>query len=148
MISFHTSVGVARPIEEVFAYVSNPHFFPQWNSAVQAVQCTSGEASRLGSTYSMRRQLPTGVVDNELEIVGCEHPTEFTIRTVSGPTPFTYRYQFDPDGADTVVHLDATVKLQGVAAILGPLAAHAVRRGVDANFAALKLTLETSTSPA
>jgi hypothetical protein len=43
------------------------------------------------------------------------------------------------------VHFDASVELQGVAAMLGPLAAHAVETGVDANFAALKLTLEAST---
>jgi uncharacterized protein YndB with AHSA1/START domain len=147
MTSFHTSVRVARPIEEVFAFVSDPRFFPEWNSAVEAVQHIFGEPSQLGSTYAMRRQLPTGPVDNQLEIVGREHPTEFRVRTTSGPTPFTYSYRFDSDGVDTVVYLEATVELQGVAPMAKPLAARAVRRGVDANFAALKRTLEASTSP-
>lgn len=35
-----------------------------------------------------------------------------------------------------------------LAAVLGPLAARAVRRGVDANFAALKLMLEAGTGDA
>jgi carbon monoxide dehydrogenase subunit G len=144
VISLETSVRIERPIEEVFAFVSDPLPFPRWNSAVQTVHGSSGETGGLGSTYSMERELPTGRVENELEVFAREHPTEFGIRTTSGPTPFSYRYRFASDGADTVVHLDATVELPGLAAALGPLAARGVRRGVDANFAALKRTLEAS----
>jgi hypothetical protein len=77
-----------------------------------------------------------------LEVFAREHPSEFGICTTSGPTPFSYRYRFTSDGADTVVHLDATVELPRVAAVLGPLAARGVKRGVDGNHAALKRTLE------
>jgi hypothetical protein len=98
--------------------------------------------SKPGSTYSMERELPTGRVENRLEVFAREHPATFGIRTTSGPTPFSYRYRFTSDGSDTVVHLDATVKLPRLAATLGPLAARAVKRGVDANFAALTRTLE------
>ena len=115
---------------------------PSWNSAVQTVHGISGETGELGSTYSMQRALPTGRVVNELEVFVREHPAEFDIRTTSGPTPFSYRYRFVSDGAETVVHLGANVELPGMAGVLGPLAARAVRRGVDANFAELKRTLE------
>jgi uncharacterized protein YndB with AHSA1/START domain len=146
VISFETSVRIERPIEEVFAFVSDPLLFPQWNSAVQAVHPTREETDGLRSTYSMERELPTGRVDNELEVVERDYPTAFDIRTTSGPTPFLYRYRFASDGAATVVHLDASVELTGVAAVLGPLATRTVRRGVDANFAALKRTLEATVS--
>ena len=144
MITFETSVRVERPIEEVFAFVANPLLFPRWNSAVQSVHGTSREGGGRGSTYSMQRQLPTGPVENELEVLSREHPTKFDIRTTSGPTPFLYNYRFALDGPGTVVHLDATVELPGATAVLGPLAARAVRRGVDANLAALKRALEAS----
>ncbi len=142
MISFETSVRIERPIEEVFAFVSDPMQLPMWNSAVRTVQGTSGETGEPGATYSMERELPGGNVKNGLEVFARERPKEFGIRTTQGPTPFVYRYRFASDGADTVVHLDARVELPGVAAILGPLAARGVRRGVDANFASLKRILE------
>jgi hypothetical protein len=82
--------------------------------------------------------------ENELEVLAREHRTEFAIRTTSGPTPFRYRYRFESAGPDTVIRLDASVELSGVTSVLGPLATRAVRRGVDANFAALKHTLEAS----
>ena len=144
MIAFQTSVRVERRIEEVFAFVADPVLFPRWNSAVQAVHQTSEERGTVGSTYSMQRQLPTGQVENVLEVLSREHPIGFAIRTTSGPTPFLYRYRFAADESDTVVHLDARVEVPGATAVLGPLAARAVRRGVDANLAALKRALETS----
>jgi hypothetical protein len=142
VISFETSVRVERTVDEVFDFVSDPLLFPRWNSAVQAVNSTSGVRGEVGSTYSMRRELPAGQVENDLEVLVRERPTEFVIQTTSGPTPFLYHYRFTSEGAGTVVHLQASVELPGVAGVLGPLGARAVRRGVDANFAALQRTIE------
>jgi carbon monoxide dehydrogenase subunit G len=144
MTVFQTSVRVERPIEEVFPFVSNPLLFPRWNSAVETVELTSGDTGRVGSRYSVQRRLPVGQVENELEIFSREHVSEFGIRTTSGPTPFRYLYRFISDGADTVIRLDADVELSGLASLLAPVAASAVRRGVDANLATLKRTLESS----
>jgi uncharacterized membrane protein len=137
VITFETTVRIGRPIEEVFAYVSNPGNLPDWNSAVVAVRERDS-----GSTYVMERQLPTGHAVNELKIVNRERPTEFAIRTTSGPTPFVYFYEFSAENGVTVVRLEAEVELDGVASILAQLARRAVRRGVDANLGTLKRLLE------
>jgi len=148
VISFGTSVRIERPIEEVFALVSDPIQLPRWNSAVQSVQGTSGGNGEPGSTYSMKRELPTGQVQTGLEVFARKQPSEFGIRTTRGPTPFVYHYGFVCAGAHTIVHLDATVALPGVAAVLAPLAARSVRRGVDANSVSLKRTLEEGAADA
>lgn len=140
MITFATDVGIERPIDEVYVYVSDPINFPRWNSAVQAVRQTSAAA------YSMERALPSGHAINELEIVTCDPPSEFAIRTRSGPTPFRYRYRFSARNGGTVVRLDAEVELGRAAALLPQLARHAVKRGVDANLATLKELLEAGPS--
>jgi uncharacterized protein YndB with AHSA1/START domain len=118
---FSTSVHIARPVADVFAYVAEPGNLPHWNSAVQAVTGS-------GRRYVMHRRLPTGPAVNELEIVELDPPAAFTIQTTSGPTPFVYRYRFEPDGA-------------------GPLAVRAVRRGVDANLATLRSLLGSAAKP-
>jgi uncharacterized protein YndB with AHSA1/START domain len=141
-VNFETSVGIERPIEEVFDYLSDPGNFPHWNSAVRAVQATSVSTNKVGSTYSMKRELPSGSADNELEITGLDRPRQFSIRTTSGPTPFHYRYDLRADDGETIVTLDAEVQLEGTAALVAPLARRAVKRGVDDNFATLKTILE------
>jgi hypothetical protein len=138
MITFRTSVRVARPIHELFSYVADPRRFPDWNSAVRTVRSTSVPTGEVGSTYAMDRELPGGPAENALEIVELEPSSAFAIRTTSGPTPFEYRYRFSADGPVTVIELDAAVELAGPAGLLGPLAARAVKRGVDANLATLK----------
>jgi uncharacterized protein YndB with AHSA1/START domain len=141
MIAFETSIAIERPIEEVFAYVSDPGNFPSWNSAVREVRTSAG-ANGTGSTYTMKRQLPSGAASNRLEIVTSEPPCEFAIRTTSGPTPFLYRYHFAAENEKTILQLDAQVELDGVAALMPQLARLAVKHGVDDNLATLKLILE------
>jgi uncharacterized protein YndB with AHSA1/START domain len=141
-VNFETRVRIRRPIEDVFAYLSDPANFPDWNSAVHAVRAISETPKNVGSTYSMERELPSGRAENELEIVALDSPREFTIRTTSGPTPFRYRYQLSSENGETIVSLDAEVELEGAAAFAAPLARRAVKRGVDDNFAALKKILE------
>jgi carbon monoxide dehydrogenase subunit G len=142
MIRVQTGIRIERAAEDVFDILSDPLRFPSWNSAVESVQHTSGRARAAGSKYSMWRELPGGRVENELEIAGLDHPTEFAIRTTSGPTPFVYRYRVSPDGGGTVVTLDGSVALPRPAALVASLAARAVKRGVDANLDTLKRILE------
>jgi uncharacterized protein YndB with AHSA1/START domain len=144
VIAFETDVHVARPLEEVFAFVSNPLNFPLWNSAVRAVRKTSGGESGVASTYSMERDLPGGRAVNELEVVASDRPRAFAIRTTAGPTPFLYRYRFTAEKSATVVTLDAQVELAGAAALLPALARRAVKGGVDENLLRLREVLETA----
>jgi uncharacterized protein YndB with AHSA1/START domain len=142
-MEFETSVRIERAVDEVFDYVSDPRNFPRWNSAVKAVSVTSGQGDP-GSTYLMERELPGGRAENELEILDHDRPTEFAVRTTSGPTPFVYCYRFDPDGPTTVLSLAAEVELSRIARALGPLGARLVKRGVDANLATLRQILEAN----
>lgn len=137
MITFETDVRIGRPIEDVFAYVTNPGNFPDWNSAVVAVR-----ESDPGSTYVMERQLPSGRAVNELRILTRERPREFAIRTTSGPTPFLYVYRFSAENDETVVRLEAEVELGGVASLLPQVARRGVKRGAEANLSTLKEILE------
>jgi carbon monoxide dehydrogenase subunit G len=141
---FQTAVRIERPIEEVFDYVSDPVNFPRWNSAVQSVRATAPGKEGVGATYLMERELPGGRAENELSIVDLNRPTEFAIRTTSGPTPFTYDYRFSEERGGTLVDLSAEVELSGIAGALGPLGARVVKRGVDSNFADLKRILESA----
>jgi uncharacterized protein YndB with AHSA1/START domain len=124
MINLKTSVRIARPIADVFAYVSDPTRFPAWNSAVRSVRQTSG------STYEMERDLPTGRAHNELEVVTLDPPAEFAIRTTSGPTPFLYRYRFSEDEGGTLLEFEGEIHLPRIA---GPM----IKRGIEANLATL-----------
>jgi uncharacterized protein YndB with AHSA1/START domain len=146
MTRFETTVAIARPRDAVFAYVADPGYFPAWNSAVESVVSLNDAPPAAGARYLLRRQLPTGVATNELEIVTWQPPEELAIRTTSGPTPFHYRYELATTRAGTLVSLHADVRIAGAASLLGPLAAQAIKRGVNANLATLRHILERAGS--
>ena len=103
--NFSADVSVDRPVSEVFDYVAEPRNFPAWNSAVESVVPAGG------NRYVMRRQLPGGPATNDLAVTASDPPALFEIRTTSGPTPFVYRYRFEPAGGGTRVTLEAQVEL-------------------------------------
>jgi len=144
VIAFETEVRIDRPLDEVFAYVSDPLNLPRWNSAVQAVRKISAGQNGVASMYSMERALPTGRAVNALEVVASEPPRKFAIRTTTGPTPFLYRYGLSVEHGETVMKLDAEVELPGAAAFLPQLAQRQVKKGVNDNFATLKQILEAA----
>ena len=139
MIDLQTHVRIARPVEEVFTYVADPTRYPRWNSAVQSVRAVVGAAAE--ATYSMKRELPGGPVENTLVIVALDRPRGFDIRTTSGPTPFLYRYRFTEQDGTALVQLAAQVELSAPA-FFAPLARLAVKKGVDDNLNTLKKILE------
>ena len=141
-MTFETHVRISRPLDEVFAYVSEPLNFSDWNSAVLTVRKTSTAGNGVGSTYVIERELPTGRAINRLDVVATDAPREFAIRASAGPTPFLYRYRFSSDDCETVVRLDAEVELPGAVAFVPRLARRSVKSGVDADLAALKRILE------
>ncbi len=108
-----------------------------WNSAVRSVEQVADDG------YRMVRELPTGVAENQLEVVAARSPDLVVVASSDGPTPFTYRYGIHESGDGTELELDAEVELGGAAELLGPLATRAVKRGVDENLATLKQLLES-----
>jgi hypothetical protein len=83
----------------------------------------------------MQRDLPTGRAANVLEVVQRHRPTEFVIKTTSGPTPFAYDIKFTPSNGGTVMKLGARAELGRFGDLIGPLARTAVKRGVNENLA-------------
>ena len=142
MMTFETNVHIGRTVEDVFDYVSDPLRFAQWNSAVRAVRAVRPVPSREAAQYVMERELPGGRVENLIEVVANERPIEFAIRSISGPTPFVYRYRFASAAGGAEIAFSGAFELTGIAGLAGPLAKRAVKRGVDDNLATLKGLLE------
>jgi uncharacterized protein YndB with AHSA1/START domain len=138
MIEFRTSVRINRAPKDVFAIVADPRTYPLWNSAVDEVEPLPGGDER----YTMSRTLPTGHATNVLEVIESVPPRRVVVRASQGPTPFVYRYELGGDDSSTVLSVDAEVELAGLLNLAGPLAARAVKTGVDENFRTLKRLVE------
>ena len=143
---FVIETAVDRTPEVVFSRLARVEDTPQWYSAVQRVEHVAGTPSGLGSRYRFTRQLPSGPAINEVEITEYDLPMIFTLRSRSGPTPFTYRYLLAPNGqGGTRLRLEGEISgegLGGALSLLAPLASTFFERGMRTNIETFKRLVE------
>ena len=146
MTDFKIDIEVNAPQEVVFGYIADGSRAPDWYEAVQSVTKTTEGPTNRGTRYEFTRLLPQGTVVNEVEVSEFREPTVITFVSVSGPTPFTYRYRVDASAEGSKVTLEGSITgegLRGPATLLAPLAARFFKRGMAKNLNALKTRLES-----
>ena len=140
MPRFTLDLQIARPPEDVFAYLTDVTRLPEWQSTASA-----GEADgpvRLGTRIRERRTFIGRDVRTELEVTGYDPPRRFDVDARGGPVPFAISHVLEAAGGGTKLHVDVDVKLSGMKrlAAQGPLML--AEREFRADFQRLKERLE------
>jgi uncharacterized protein YndB with AHSA1/START domain len=145
---FVIETDIDKDAATVFGRLTRIEETPQWYSAVQSVEPIAGSPSGLGARYRFTRQLPSGQAVNEVEITEFEPSVVVTLQSRSGPTPFTYRYELQPNQrGGTRLRLEGEISgegLSGPIALLGALASTLFERGMRTNIATFKRLVEAS----
>ena len=137
MIKAEQTVVIDRPIEEVFAYVTDQTNTPAWQAGLVEVQRTTPGPIGVGTRHRFVRQFMGRRMEAANEYVAYEPDRLVTFRTTSGPA-LVASYLFDQDPKGT--RLTSRVELDG--GILGPVIGLGLRREMRAALPALKALLE------
>lgn len=139
MIEFENQVVVERPIEQVFAFVSDFRNVPKWNYFVQTVDQTSAGEPGVGTTYHQVRRTD----QQRFRITDYRPPEAVTVKTEPGSRPaFEMRFTFESvDGGTRIT--DALQLELGIPGLLEKLATGRVKGAVMDNLTKLKTLLET-----
>lgn len=143
---FTTEMTIDRPVGEVFTYLSRIEDAPSWYSAVTSVQRLDNGPVGTGARFRFQRKLGSNDADNEVEITAFESDRLLELSSVSGPTPFVYRYELARAGRGAHLRLRGTISgegLTGPAALLKPLAEKFFHHGMIDNLESLKRLMET-----
>jgi uncharacterized protein YndB with AHSA1/START domain len=132
---------IARPIEDVFDYVSDPRNEPEWLPGATAVDKTSEGPVGLGLTFTGHYNRAGRV---ELELVEFERPRKVVFRARSKIVEF--------DDAVVLSEADGTTRLEarmvaaprGAMRLAAPLMARTMRRQFAANWDHLRRALEAA----
>jgi uncharacterized protein YndB with AHSA1/START domain len=147
MATFQNTVTIARPANEVFAFLADFGNIPAWNYAIaRTVQTSPGQAG-VGATYRQTRTLPRSNEEG-FEVTDFTPPSRLAVKGQIGPFNASSSYLLEPAAGGT--RLTSHVELQPSPALLrplGPLAVPGVKAAVARNLGALKQLLE-HTSPA
>jgi Polyketide cyclase / dehydrase and lipid transport len=143
--SFTIAIDIGRTPDVVFAHVSDVATMPRWYEAVQQVRPLGGQQPGVGARYELSRNLPGGSVQNEVAVTEYEHGQLFTLESVTGPTPFRYRYTLEPTSSGTRLRLEGQITgagLPGPIARVDSLTTQLFKRGMRANLQRLSALIE------
>lgn len=142
MLTIEESIVIHRPIEEVFAYVSDQRNSPQWQDGVVEVQQTPESPVGVGTKTTLVRVFLGRRLEQHAEFVAYEPPTMFAFKSSSGP-PTTGTNRFEATAEGTKVTIAFEMQAGGLFALAEPLVARNLRRSVDAALGNLKDLLES-----
>ncbi len=143
---FTIEMTIARPVREVFAKLARVENAPLWYSAVTSVHRLDNGPVGTGARFLFRRKLGSGEAVNDVEVTAFEPDRMLELSSVSGPTPFVYRYELEPSAQGARLRLGGTISGEGLAgpmAFLKPLAEKFFQRGMIDNLETLKRLIET-----
>jgi len=103
MKHIETSITIHRPIEQVFAFVSDFAKAVEWQVGIVEARVTSSGARGVGTTYTWVQQIVGQKMDTSGEITAWDPPHRYTWKSTSGPFPVSGGVTFQAQGASTVV---------------------------------------------
>jgi uncharacterized protein YndB with AHSA1/START domain len=142
MAQFEISTVINRPVEEVFAVLSNYENNPKWFPSAIEVKQTSEGPIGVGTTYRTVLTFLGRRIEGETEFTEYEPTRRFAAKSTSGPFPVENRTTFERVEAGTRVTFTTVAEPGGFFKLAEPLLVSMVKRQFEAAFVNLKDQME------
>ena len=138
------SVVIVRPVEEVFAFATDPNNDPLWQSTSLETEQTSEGPLDVGATLRNTSKFLGRRIESTFEVTENEPPHRQCMRVTSGPIPGSGCYLFESaDGGSTRFTQIFEAEVGGFFRLAEPLVGRALLRQMQADMATLKDLLES-----
>ncbi len=145
MTTITETVAIDRPVEQVFAFISNYANDCLWRSGV--IEMKQAEPTRLGMTtketirFAGRQMTTIGLVTEFIP------NKKISFRSISGAILVTGYRQLQLRDGRTLVTYSLSAQLLGIHGLLSPVVVYSFRRRVAGDLERLKAVLEACTHP-
>jgi uncharacterized protein YndB with AHSA1/START domain len=147
MAPIQSSIEIARPPEEVFAYLADPTRFAEWQRDVVRVEVEDGRPPGLGARFTTTRRI--GGVDRTMtqEVTELRPPRSWAVRGVDGPVRPSASVTVEPldGGAASRVTFALDFEGHGIGRPLLPAVRRQAQRAAPVSYRTLKERLEQGT---
>ena len=139
MPKVETSIEIARPREEVFAYLTDRKNAKAWSTELVDVTY-DGELAK-GTTGADIRKVGRKKIVMPWTVTAFDPPNRVVFESTA-PFPATADFSFRSTGAGTLLTCSMGLRPRGFWRLLGPLIAREGRKGDQAQFQKVKQILE------
>lgn len=141
MVSVEIPVNIDRPVEEVYAYLSDVERIPEWNSMVDEV-VPSDHPLRVGSTAQIKMRLLGRHIEATLEVMELEPNRRVVVKT-GAPISVTDTYTFEALGENgSRLTYNTVGDTKGFFKLADPIVARVVKKQLTAQLETFKELLE------
>lgn len=142
MINLDFGVLIDRPVQDVFAFVSNPNNMSKWNSAVVSLEQATPGAVGVGTKFKSVGEMMGRRIEGEMQITAYEPDTKCGFQVSAGPMQVNLTMTFKTVGTGTKVSLNAQGNPGGLFKLAEGVMAGQIKSMMEGNLARLKTALE------
>ena len=142
MIRIEHSLVINRPIEDVFAFVSNIEKLSQWAGPVLETKQISEGPVGVGTTSTRVAQFLGRRLETTHEVTEYEPNRKLSFKSSSGPIPIEERFTFESVEDGTKATFSGEVEAGGFFKLAEPIVARMLKRQMETDVNNLKELLE------
>ena len=147
MAPIESTIEIARPPDEVFAYLADPTRFAEWQHDVVRVDLEGGRPPGLGARFTTTRRI--GGVERTMTQEVTEHraPHRWAAAGVDGPVRPSASVTVEPLGAGTRSRVTFSLDFEGhgIGRPLLPVVRRQAQKQAPVSYRKLKQRLEAGT---
>lgn len=138
------SIQIARPPEDVFAYIADLSRHGEWQSQIQEIKVETEGPTRVGTRSREKRKAPGfPAVWATYEITAFDAPRSSTFRGIDGPVRVVGTVTVVPAEGGSRVSLELDLVGHGFGKLFAPMARSQMRKQVPLDQQQLKERLES-----
>jgi uncharacterized membrane protein len=142
MIRLEHEVEIARPVSEVFAYVTDMEKLPEWQTTAIAGRLESDRMEKGARVVEVRKLLGREL-ESQLDVTEYEPERQFAVEVADGPVMYRANQTFETASGGTRVHVVFEGEPAGYFPISDDDVELQIRRELEEDFQSLKLMLES-----
>ena len=142
MINLDLGTLIDKPVQDVFAFVTNPNNMSKWNSAVVSMQQITPGAVGVGTKFKNVGEMLGRRIEGEMQVVAFEPDSKYGFQMNAGPMQVNVVLNFKTVGTGTKINLNAQGNPAGVFKLAEGVMQGRVKSMMEENLARLKSVLE------
>jgi hypothetical protein len=142
MLKFSADLYVNRPVEKVFAWLTNAQNQAKFDKTSLAMELLTPSPWQAGSQFRELRNLGGRETEVFSEIIQFQPNRLFVIRSKTGPD-WLGTWAFEPEKSGTRLHWTGQMSMKGFARWLEPIIGSQMRTQIDQQFSALPHIIES-----